>query len=136
MPAVDGSGSPPGFEVALPFGQAAAGAARTMVGKLLLEQGCSGQLVDDGRLVAHELVINGLLHGEPDVHAEISVSCRVLDAYVVIAVLDQGEQGSVAVRPASDSSSSGRGLAIVDALSERWTVDRSDGTRVEAWLAR
>jgi len=124
------------FAVSLPFGPDAARVARTMVGKLLTEHECDDQLVEDGRLVAHELVMNGVRHGEPDDHTEIAVSCRLLDAHVVISVLDQGRHGSVAVRPASAHSIDGRGLAIVEALSDRWTVDRSGGTRVEAWLPR
>lgn len=124
------------FAVSLPFGPEAARTARTMVGQLLRDHECDAQLVEDGRLVAHELVMNGVRHGAPDDLTEISVSCRLLDAHVVISVVDQGRHGTVAVRPASAHSLDGRGLAIVEALSERWTVDRSGGTKVEAWLAR
>ena len=127
---------PPGFAVNLPFGKEAAARARSMVAQLLVDEGCSASVVDDGRLVAHELVTNAVLHGAPDAGNEISFSCEVSDAYVVIAVLDHGRRGIVAVRKASVVASSGRGLAIVEALSERWSVDRSEGTRVEAWLAR
>lgn len=129
-------GLPHGIAVTLPSGDSAARAARTLVDQLLRDEGCSGQLVDDSRLVAHELVSNGVIHGDPDARAEISFSCQVLEAHIVIAVVDPGRHGTVAVRHASAESIHGRGLAIVEALSERWTVDRSDGTRVEAWLAR
>jgi len=128
--------SPAGFAVTLPFGVGAAREARAMVGRLLADEGCPGQLVENGRLVAHELVINGVIHGDPDENAQIAVSCRVLATHVVIAVVDRGDRGTVSVRPASVDSLDGRGLAIVEALSERWTIDRSDGTRIEAWLAR
>jgi anti-sigma regulatory factor (Ser/Thr protein kinase) len=124
------------FAVSLPFGPEAARVARTMVGRLLVEHDCDDQLVEDGRLVTHELVMNGVRHGRPDAREEIAVACRVLAAHVVISVLDQGDAGTVAVRPASASRIDGRGLAIVEAVSERWSVDRSSGTRVEAWLAR
>jgi serine/threonine-protein kinase RsbW len=124
------------FAVTLPFGPDAARVARTMVGRLLIEHECDDRLVEDGRLVAHELVMNGVRHGQPDARTEISVSCRLLDGHVVISVLDQGSDGTVEVRPASANSIDGRGLAIVEALSDRWTVDRSGGTKVEAWLLR
>lgn len=124
------------FAVTLPFGPDAARLARTMVGRLLTDHDCDNQLVEDGRLVAHELVMNGVRHGEPDDRTEIALSCRLLDAHVVISVVDQGQQGTVAAKPASPHRIDGRGLAIVEALSERWSVDRSGGTRVEAWLAR
>jgi len=127
---------PAGFAVSLPFGDEAARAARVMVGQLLAQQGCPGQLVEDGRLVAHELIVNGVTHGVPDAHAEIALSCRVLASHVVISVLDGGHGGDLGVRPATADSLHGRGLAIVEALSDRWTVDRTAGTRVEAWLPR
>jgi serine/threonine-protein kinase RsbW len=124
------------FAVTLPFGPDAAKVARTLVGRLLIDHECDDQLVEDGRLVAHELVMNGVRHGEPDARTEIAVACRLVETHVVISVLDQGSTGTVAIRPASANSIDGRGLAIVDALSDRWTVDRSGGTRVEAWLLR
>ncbi len=124
------------FAVALPFGPDAARVARAMVGKLLVEHECGDRLVEDGRLVAHELVMNGIRHGRPDTRTEIALSCRLLEAHLVISVVDQGREGTVAVRPQSGHRVDGRGLAIVEALSERWTVDRSAGTKVEAWLAR
>ncbi|GAB3243058.1 ATP-binding protein [Nocardioides dilutus] len=124
------------FSVTLPFGPDAARVARAMVGRLLREHKCDGRLIDDGRLVVHELVMNGVTHGAPDPRAEIAVSCRLLDSHVVISVVDHGRGGKVGVRPASVESVNGRGLAIVDALSERWSVDRNGGTRVEAWLSR
>ena len=130
--------TPPGgeFSVSLPFRSEAARTARTMVGRLLAAHRCPDRLIEDGRLVMHELVVNGITHGDPGERAEIEVACRVLDEHVLISVLDQGRTGTVAVRPASPHSSDGRGLAIVEALSDSWSVDRSDGTRVSAWLAR
>jgi serine/threonine-protein kinase RsbW len=124
------------FAISLPFGPDAARVARSMVGRLLTEHECDGRLVEDGRLVVHELVMNGIRHGAPDARAQIAVACRVLAAHVVISVLDQGRHGTVAARPSSAETIDGRGLAIVEALSERWSVDRNGGTRVEAWLSR
>ena len=124
------------FAVSLPFRSEAARTARAMVGRLLAAHQCPDRLVEDGRLVVHELVVNGVTHGAPGRRGEIDVACRVLDEHVLISVLDQGRTGTVAVRPASPHSSDGRGLAIVEALSDRWTVDRSEGTRVQAWLSR
>ncbi len=128
---------PAGFAVTLPFSPGAARAARSMIGELLADQGCPLQLVDDGRLIAHELVVNGVTHGRPDARAEIAFSCQLLD--------DPRRDQPSTTRDSGDGwrsdelsadSPDGRGLAIVEALSDRWTVDRSEGTRVEAWLAR
>jgi len=133
---VVGATSPDDFAVSLPFRAESARTARTMVGRLLAAHDCPDRLIEDGRLVVHELVVNGLTHGAPGTRAEIDVVCQMLDEHVLISVLDQGHVGNVAVRAARPDSSNGRGLAIVQALSDSWSVDRSDGTRVSAWLAR
>ena len=95
------------FAVTLPFGPEAARVARSMVGQLLTDHECDDRLVEDGRLVVHELVMNGVRHGEPDARAEIAVAVPVLEAHVVISVLDQGRRGSVAARPPSGRASTG-----------------------------
>lgn len=134
------SAEPPGllggFTVSLPFAEDAARTARSMVGRLLSEQGCPDRLIEDGRLVTHELVVNGVMHGAPDDRSELEVVCQVFDAHVLISVLDAGSRGVVAVRPDSGHRSHGRGLAIVAALAHSWSVDRQRGTRVSARLSR
>ena len=122
--------------VVLPFHPEAARTARTMVGRLLLEHQCPERLVEDGRLVMHELVVNGITHGAPGERSEIEVACRVLAGHVQISVLDHGQGGTLEVQAASLGRPDGRGLAIVEALSDSWSVDRTDGTRVSAWLPR
>jgi hypothetical protein len=51
------------------------------------------------------------------------MTCRVEADHLVVVVTDGGLDGRVA--PA-------RGLALVDALSRTWSVDRADGTVVRA----
>ena len=125
-----------GFTAALPFGMTSLPMARRMVGRLMLDQRCPLVLVQDGRLVAHELLANGLLHGAPDDLESIELACRVTVDHVWISVHDGGRDGTVEVRPPSQDRADGRGLALVDALSEAWQVDRTHGTRVSAWLPR
>jgi anti-sigma regulatory factor (Ser/Thr protein kinase) len=121
---------------ALPFHPEAARTARTMVGRLLVGHHCPEQLVEDGRLVVHELVVNGITHGAPGERSEIEVACRLLAGHVQISVLDHGHAGAVEVQASSVRRPNGRGLAIVEALSDSWSVDRTHGTLVSAWLAR
>ena len=123
------------FCAQLPFGQTSARTARRMLGDLLAEVTSSERLVADSLLVVHELVANGLAHGLPDELHQIEVSCSASSAEVEISVLDSGVSGSIAPRPPSYSRADGRGLAIVEALSASWAVDRSHGTRVSARLA-
>ena len=123
------------FCAQLPFGQTSARTARRMLGDLLAEVTTSDRLTEDSLLVVHELVANGLAHGRPDELHQIEVSCSASSAEVEISVLDRGEGGSIGPRPPSQSRVDGRGLAIVEALSTSWAVDRSHGTRVSARLA-
>ena len=103
---------------------------------MLTEHECDDQVVQDSRLVVHELVMNGVRHGEPDAPTRSPSRAGSWRRTSSSASSTRAGTGTVATRPASAQSIDGRGLAIVDALSERWSVDRNGGTRVEAWLPR
>lgn len=75
-------------------------------------------LVDDARLVVTELVTNASLHGVPPV----TVTVHEIGDGVRIAVEDTGQ--SLPVIPAhSTEAMTGRGLALVAAVSTAWGVD-------------
>lgn len=120
--------------VRLPFESGAARVARDLVNDLLDAHGVTDELRQDAALVVHELVVNAILHGRPDEQQRIEFSTWVDAGQLVISVLDQGHGGRVAVKPPSQDAPNGRGLAIVEALSASWTVDRTHGTRVSAHL--
>ena len=123
------------FDERLPYDSTAPGVARRLVRDLLHRSGnSSNQVVDSGELVVHELVINGLTHGLPDGHHRIDVSGKLTEDHLVISVRDAGRAGTVAALPPTEDRAGGRGLAMVAALSSSWTVDRTRGTRVSAWL--
>ena len=75
-------------------------------------------VADDAALVVTELVTNALLHGGPPVRLRLS---EVPDG-VRLEVADQGAELPVAVRRSSVAMT-GRGLALVDALSRSWGVE-------------
>lgn len=91
--------------------------------------------LDDGLLVASELVTNAVLHsgcgGEHKLHVEV----RRRDGKLVISVHDPGLSGDNA-EPAArkPSDPTGRGLKIVEQLALRWGAERPDGYRVWAEL--
>lgn len=122
------------YVVRLPFESGAARVARDLVDRLLETHRVSDETRQDAALVVHELVVNALLHGRPDDEHHIEFSTWVSGGQLVISVLDQGHTGRVAVKPPSQEAPNGRGLAIVEALSASWTVDRTAGTRVSAHL--
>ena len=93
------------------------------------------ELVHDVRLVTHELVTNAVLHGSPSPQDTIEVYCALESRHLVVSVRDAGCSGEVVPREFSDERPSGRGLVMVEGLSESWSVDRSSGTTVTARLA-
>jgi anti-sigma regulatory factor (Ser/Thr protein kinase) len=94
-----------------------------------------GWSLDDGLLVASELVTNAVQHsgGEGTQRLDVQVGRRA--GNLLISVHDPGISGKAA-KPAKDepSGSGGRGLQIVERLSVRWGSERPDGYCVWAEL--
>ncbi len=102
----------------------AVGAARRFVHEALTSWG-ENHLVDDGELIVSELATNAVIHGRSPFRTSIE---RSADA-VRIAVEDVGQglpQSHIAPYDALD----GRGVAIVEALSQRWGCDLLDDGKV------
>ena len=119
----------------LPSDLSASAAARRMVIELLDRCVVDAEVVHDFGLVIHELVTNAVLHGSPSPRDTIGVVCALEPRHLVVSVHDAGCSGDVVPREFSDERPSGRGLVMVQGLSESWSVDRSDGTTVTARLA-
>ncbi len=106
--------------------------ARELVLEFLAEQTTTDELRHNAALVAFELVANAVAHGRPYEDGTIELTCEVEDKALVVRVRDSGSHGPVEPRALKPEVGHGRGLAIVDALSASWTVDRTDGTVVVA----
>ena len=107
--------------------------ARELVLEFLADQPTTDELRHNAALVAYELVANAVAHGHPDDDGTIELTCEVVDdSALVVRVRDAGSRGEVEPRALKPEVGHGRGLAIVDALSSSWTVDRTDGTTVVA----
>jgi anti-sigma regulatory factor (Ser/Thr protein kinase) len=89
------------------------------------------ELVDDVRLVASELATNALVHAQ----TPFSVTIAGDDRSVLLTVRD-GSTVVPARRTAQVLATSGRGLAIVEQLSQRWGAETdAAGTKsVWAWF--
>jgi anti-sigma regulatory factor (Ser/Thr protein kinase) len=83
-------------------------------------------------LVTTELVSNALAASPPDRPVEVHLEAS--GAELAVSVLDAGSGlKSRHFSPPPATSVRGRGLAIVDSLADRLTIDRQDGcTRVTA----
>ncbi len=94
-------------------------------------QGIGSDSVDDVTLVASELIGNAIRHAGGDRDAWV-VLWVVQDGGVTVSVEDPSHDLPVRRNPGPDATS-GRGLAIVDTLSQDWGVEHTArGKRVWA----
>jgi anti-sigma regulatory factor (Ser/Thr protein kinase) len=86
------------------------------------------------RLLVSELVGNSVRHSGVGPADEIGVTVAVSDDRVRVAVIDHGK-GFLSPTVVQDPGRavSGRGLYLVDALSDRWAVESGDG-RTCVWF--
>jgi len=88
--------------------------------------------IDDAVLVANELVGNAVRHTSPSESGTLDVRWDVDGSGVRIWVTDAGA-GSPCPRIATEDDIGGRGLRIVDAMSDDWGVEQGgSGKRVWA----
>ncbi|MYZ11474.1 ATP-binding protein [Streptomyces sp. SID2999] len=78
-------------------------------------------LADDLALIVSELVTNAVLHGRTAPGRQVEVTLDHSAGRVRVEVRDTGE-GMPRRRPRVPLAVSGRGLEIVDSLSEKWGV--------------
>lgn len=140
------------FDASLPFADEAAAAARRAMAEHLLEHGAPRVAVENATLVVHELIHNGIDHGEPCDDHTLKVAWMITSGLIVINVTDCGTSeahgdpaadGSPTDPDAPDSpdpsdpaqrwrrkllqpldleSGRGRGLHLVAAMSRSWEV--------------
>jgi anti-sigma regulatory factor (Ser/Thr protein kinase) len=92
-------------------------AARTFVRQVLPEVS-EAEIADVIMLLVTELVTNAVLHARSPVRVQVEVD----DHQVRIGVHDDAPQPPVQ-RQASEEALGGRGLLLLDALSDRWGYD-------------
>lgn len=120
----------------LPHGVAAAGAARSEMRADLISHGVPPGPRGDAELVLGELVANAVQHGRPDDEGMIHVSWSLGDGALRVSVRDSGSIDALEAPEApAPLALHGRGLTLVEALSEQWSYDGRDGTRVSADLS-
>lgn len=107
-------------ELQLPSDERAPAEAR----RFLLASRCAEhhtEVLDEAELLVSELVTNGLRHAGPPL--TLYVSCDGASG-LRIAVSD-GSDGQPAPRDAADHEEGGRGLTLVDYISDAWGIERT-----------
>lgn len=97
--------------------------ARQLVDRTLREWGCD-DLLESARLIVTELVSNAVRHSHsPDA---INLTIELHRGVVRISLEDVGSDGLIEVVRTDVTSERGRGLRLVEGLSDSWGVDRRD----------
>lgn len=109
----------------LPFVSESAGDVRHALRRWLQHQDASSSVIDDARLVATELVSNSIRHADPLRDQTLLVQWERDGDELVLSVYDGGGPSRPHPVDAPPDAESGRGLAIVEALSLRWTMERT-----------
>ena len=106
----------------------AAGAARRFVGRQLQSRGVEEDQVATAQLCVSELVTNAVIH----TGTGPAVTVRLDEDCILVLVSDAGERGAVRQPEETEPEDvSGRGLALVEALTSAWSAERTaDGTTV------
>ena len=90
----------------------------------------SGEIIDAAALMVSELATNALVHAA----ADFEVTIDITETAVSVEVTDAGE-GVPTLRWPEASDPHGRGLHIVEELSDRWgTRAGSDGSGKSVWF--
>src|SRR4051794_26411700 len=123
-------------EACVPLDVRAPGAARILVAQVLGER-IAAPLLERAKLVMSELVSNSVRHSGAPADAGVIFRVRLVPGGFWLEVEDPGRDGTVAQHAATPDATSGFGLHIVQALSERWGIERAlqGGTRVWAQLS-
>jgi anti-sigma regulatory factor (Ser/Thr protein kinase) len=119
----------PPAEIRLPTTMQAPAAARAF----LRGAGCSthhARTLDEAELLVSELATNAVLHGTPPVN--VRVECDGSRG-LLVSVTD-GSAHTPLKRAAGPEDDSGRGMLLVDVISDRWGVQTRPGTGKAVWF--
>jgi len=117
----------------LPFAASSVGVARRRLVSDLIAAGICDSAVCDVALVFSELLSNALRHADPLPGGKIRVSWRLDADRVQVSVRDGGGETSPELGQPAPGATGGRGLRIVEKLSEGWGTSHGDvGTTVWA----
>jgi serine/threonine-protein kinase RsbW len=120
--------------IRLPFAASTPGIARTRLAAFLTVNRASNEVIDDALIVISEMIANAVSHGVPTSDGTIEISWAINGTLLELSVYDAGKGASLKPIDFDEDSLSGRGLSIINRVADRWWVDMSTGTRVNAEL--
>ena len=122
------SSAPMSVATILPDDHQAPGQARRFLRTTLAGWSMGDDTIETAELCVSELVTNAVIH----TGTAAELSARLDEDVLTVSVRDSGSEGTISRGALDDPLTiSGRGLALVDALSTAWSAERSaDGTTV------
>jgi anti-sigma regulatory factor (Ser/Thr protein kinase) len=121
------------LEQVLQGGHGAPGRARHEIAGLL-----NGELPatrkQDVVLLVGELVANSVVHAGADESEQIVMELLIGPDVVRVAVTDSGSSSVPTVRPNTPTLEGGRGLLLVEQLSDRWGITRAGTRLTRVWF--
>lgn len=120
--------------VRLPFELSTPSIARTRLAAFLTVHRASNAVIDDALIVISEMIANAVSHGMPKPDGTIEISWSINGTLLELSVHDGGMSEPLKPVDFDEDSLSGRGLSIINRVADRWWVDMSQGTRVNAEL--
>ncbi len=91
----------------------------------MADNGGDQESIEDARVIISELVANSVRHAQPLSDGSLLVSWAVEPNGIDVAVTDGGSGSRPRTVHAPSSALAGRGMAIVEVLSERWWMERT-----------
>ena len=120
--------TPPG-ELTLPTDERAPGVAR----HFLVGASCHthhARVLDEAELLVSELVTNAVVHGTPPI--TVHIECDGSQG-LAVAVSD-GSPDLPEPRDAGPYAEGGRGIHLVDLISDRWGIEPREGDGKQVWF--
>jgi serine/threonine-protein kinase RsbW len=119
----------------LPFTPSSVSVARQRLKAWMDDNGTPDEAVEDARVVISELVANSVRHARPLSDGQIHVSWTIESRGLQLSVSDGGSGTRPRALHASTTALAGRGMAIVEVLSQKWWSEQTPSrTTVHALL--
>ena len=109
----------PSASVRLPVDGRAAGLARSFLRRSHCPVHGSPGVLDDAELLISELVTNAVRHGAPPI--TLHIACEGVAAFTARVTDTDPQQPEL--RHVGSQDETGRGIALVDLLSDAWGID-------------
>ncbi|NVI89933.1 ATP-binding protein [Actinomadura sp. BRA 177] len=111
----------------LPHAPSSVAVARRRLSSELADSGVYDSIVDDASVIVSELISNALRHARPLPSGQVRVCWLRRGDVLELEVSDGGAMTEPRRGPGTLSSLGGRGLGIVEALSDGWGVRHEEG---------